>query len=1246
MFAALHWQRTHTSPTSVPRVHDGLDVRALGLSLAGDTEVEGLDSGIREELQSFKQEVIESFLSGMKLAVKLNELELVENACVYLWNLHYHMFKGHNSDRLAAVLPELKVGLVQALEALRGCGSKYVDLTGQICDAVMHLHEQAGDLASAIECGEWCVSFASTTAGRTIHASLARIKAKQGGKGAGKDGLRPEAQVLALLEEIALKDDGDASGKGELFNQAFEIMASDELRDSLVETTKAAEPLPHQTKHSQAPELNENDDAALETWSELWAKLTQVALDLGLLNRAQSAAAAGVQRREWPVDKPVVIFGVVNEGPYTKRIPSGAWRWYSVMESLSSQAILALVDEDKQSKDMQDELRCASLSHIAMAAKWGCRAKDPELVLDAARRAWNTSLPFTGSSVTRALVKYPFRVVLSQLADVGEKTDFSLRVRIYEILLQCCEDQEKWEEGLSTVDEAFQHVPKSFQKSLWSKRVIFSSKMGKDAGAGIAKMKGETSSGSADDGGAKAYIILARNSLQQKDALAAYLRALEEFTAPTTGHVECVVELAEWLHSNCFKRRDVLGYLQEALELIKDVEIPASERAAEVSAAPHLEGGGGGGFGGDGARSVSRRSMRSQHTQRSGMSGGSRKSGSDKRSRRGHRSKESLRTSSGSGARSSSSSQRSSAGGASGYGGAKMTCKYFEQKFRIFLMLSKVSTNLRERNQHRFKSQRAVMAMWRRAVSTLNKIELIKIWAEVEEEKMKELLAAAATKIEMAAKGHGTKESIAELQGTTSEKCAFVEWAASQESKWSVPSSTIGWASFVSRLPALLEDLGAAGEHVAKLNNELRSMQKKAKRGGGSSGSGTRAISSSQGNNSDDGVHPVLAIWASLQSSCNVQDLLGKECFERPIVSFHYLQDLSTTLCAEGLQCIALPVLLLAKLLVLRFCREDLAEIEGGAPSKKVADLEIAMVLATLNLGESASKQLATTELRMTEAEAKAYAQSVEEQKQSKRLSNSNSHAQGSAEENSKGGAESTLLRQEINGGAIDKSSDARRAWTKRAEISFVLGQNKAAKELLVEIDVHNDAFEDMECTADASLLRARISMDEGFPNRALAWAKASISASMGSNGAFARNVTAWHAAMNVFVTAYQQTHGPNSTKKMLKAKLDEIKENASHFRLSEKDDLDFIVASADLSVRLAGLEVNEALQMRSLGNEAWKHEYEGARSRVNTALASMESIKGAETPIYVDLLMRKCAMLLKVGFVLGVIRDLSSSCN
>ena len=90
-----HFTRGHASVESVRGAParlwraaspiDGLHPKALGLT--------DEDGKMSDKIVAMKKQVVSSFVDGCGLALQLKETSLVENAAVYLWNFHMHIFR-------------------------------------------------------------------------------------------------------------------------------------------------------------------------------------------------------------------------------------------------------------------------------------------------------------------------------------------------------------------------------------------------------------------------------------------------------------------------------------------------------------------------------------------------------------------------------------------------------------------------------------------------------------------------------------------------------------------------------------------------------------------------------------------------------------------------------------------------------------------------------------------------------------------------------------------------------------------------------------------------------------------------------------------------------------------------------------------------------------------------------------------------------------------------------------------------
>ena len=598
--------------------------------------------------ESSKVKVLDEVLSGMRLGQSLGAsgAYIVENAAVYLWNYHLHLFRercnpvtetshlaGHQYrihcsrlflPQLIDAIKEIHAALLQfpmrsrdsfaggkevlhaedigtssvsARDSEAFMGPRTVALLCCITTALARMHEARGELADAEQACLACLSLCRRTKAREtepgitkdVVATLVRVRASS----VTARGASTYADATLLpAEEESLHSESPNGGKGQItpapasgprafvfsvlelcsisavapeeklivLQQAVEVLAASPCGGDDGGGGAASKAAVDANVAAIGPEseavAEEARGRAVSLHAEMWARLAQASHGLGHLAGAQRCCAAAI--RALPDEELSRKCGGAAQR---------AWRWYSVAECIWGKTTKDQIVPDKQEKQLQDELRQASLQHLVLAAKWGGRAGArlrPALVLDAAHELWNVGIPFMGAAVTRRLLAQPVREVLFALANANESKDLSFRVRLYRLLFQCFSDKEDWAGGLAAVDEAFQQIPQSLQKSLWEARVVFSSKLGKDVAAGLHKMKEGDPSVQA-----KAWATLARSSASLADQMAAYTSALDAL-GDSFERVDYLIEYGEWLFCNNFSLQDARDSLLCAADLLLD----------------------------------------------------------------------------------------------------------------------------------------------------------------------------------------------------------------------------------------------------------------------------------------------------------------------------------------------------------------------------------------------------------------------------------------------------------------------------------------------------------------------------------------------------------------------------------------------------------------------------------------------------------------------------------------------------
>eukprot|EP00935_MAST-01C_sp_MAST-1C-sp1_P001853 g1853.t1 len=662
------------TPTAQPFTDSGLDPRTLGV------HVESLESHLVE----LKEKVIEGFMSGLKLGLKLNESWIVENAVVYLWNYHNTVFKG-KQRHLADLMPRLVEALKQSFDALQAIETSNIALLASVCEALALVYEQREEYGEAKRICEEAIpkGQGKTLVMKEVLTVLVRVQQKQGSQAAMPEDA--ESKVVSMIQMI---DDPkvEEGKKVELLNQAIEALRQIPLPQPQPATTL------------------EQDEEAMQLFAELWTRLSRQAFDLQQQIQAQGCAQQAVR--------------ALPEDPQARaRIPPRVWRWLSVAECLCGQSITAMIVADGQEKSLQDELRIAALQHQCLAANFGVKAKSPELVAGAASYFWNIALPLMGTAMTRRMLFSHLQLILNELAAVGERTRMELRVALYEVLFECYTDQAAWQEGLTAVEQAFQYVPALYQKTLWQARVVFMSKLGRSVQEGLSKMKQSDAVLQA-----RVWASLARASAEPGAQLSAYAKALETLDG-SFARLDYMIELGEWFLVNEISREDVQEQLRAAADMLLEID----EFAVDEDEADDEQSEG---------RSVaqsrmSRQSSRSGRSKSStlrkarsrtghGSAVGSKRAGSSRSgngSRQGKRSNTRSRTSRGT-KKTGSVASDSDAG--SGDPPRTLNVGHLERLARIYAMMSQVAPSHSERLHHALVAQHYVMRLWQCTIQTAN----------------------------------------------------------------------------------------------------------------------------------------------------------------------------------------------------------------------------------------------------------------------------------------------------------------------------------------------------------------------------------------------------------------------------------------------------------------------------------------------------------------------------------------------
>jgi hypothetical protein len=219
------------------------------------------------------------------------------------------------------------------------------------------------------------------------------------------------------------------------------------------------------------------------------------------------------------------------------------WRWFAVGYCVWGQAIKSLINPVTQEKTDQDKMSMEAVKLLVQAATLAAEAEALPVIRVSAQHFWNAAIPLMQSEVTRKLLKQPCTSFLKFLQPIlltneSDIDDIELRLRLYKLLFECITDAELWQEGLKYTQQAFQFIPSEHQKTLFSSRIVFLGKLGKDTAAEIMRVK---ESGPVIH--AKAIVTLARSTSNRSTALQAYVPKQNNSRPTITTSIICFLTI-------------------------------------------------------------------------------------------------------------------------------------------------------------------------------------------------------------------------------------------------------------------------------------------------------------------------------------------------------------------------------------------------------------------------------------------------------------------------------------------------------------------------------------------------------------------------------------------------------------------------------------------------------------------------------------------------------------------------------
>jgi hypothetical protein len=585
-----------------------------------------------EEMQVLKQLVVRSLLEAMKVAGRVKDDVLCQNAFIYFWNQHVHILRRDLSKFCLPILLDfLKAahstlvapvfatpasattaaasGVLKGIKSVFQPKSQDIDfrLRVSICEAyasVLNASGTDGALAQEIAIKGCSTAVCESPYARqrlcelacrlvlnppSVSTSAPAAGGKGGAKGAttaakASDSPKFDHPFLNTIALLVFAEDPSLS-KEQI------VTFANRIRTIIDGDLKA-----HVEGVNVAKLTKEEFEQLLELRAEVLTRLTRVYVMAGDVYGAYKAAEQCTKLIEEVIkpeshdaskQRPKDMENSAALNSAYGRMSPRVWRWVSLCERYFGAAVSMLIKPTGQDKSLQNDLYLASLRHYALSCQFGRFASIDKLVVESATDAWNICMPLIDVSspeTIRSSLHQLIWIILQALEGcsasmydeatpehaLGDASD-SLKQRYFLAIIEGLVSNGDWEGAMKVIINAFEMVPQKYQRSIWKLRVVVMSKRGKNALDGIQKLKeGDPSLQ------AKVYGVLARAAALPQQQLEAYVKAIDSLSSDVS-RVEYILEMAQWLASSGMPKVDIYELLLGAVDALAPYLIDASQ---------------------------------------------------------------------------------------------------------------------------------------------------------------------------------------------------------------------------------------------------------------------------------------------------------------------------------------------------------------------------------------------------------------------------------------------------------------------------------------------------------------------------------------------------------------------------------------------------------------------------------------------------------------------------------------------
>lgn len=510
----------------------------------------------KNKLNQTKRDIVDCHIKALALASKVGQNWMIFNGAIYIWNNYLMTFKNPLND--TKLIPEIRKLLKEYFEAMK-------DSISDIEKKMMADY----DLDSKIQVyGNIGIIYARLLEGASLFDDVLGVC-----ETLLLAPLTPHTRKLvnSIKARVGTQAKGGKGGKAT--SKGGQQMGQNNNDQILFEVVNQLEIIQNNTNKAQTPKLveecfkslsewkiRENDETDLELHAELWTRLSKLALN-----------DKNTQMYKYSLSCVENTLSMLGSDVDMTSIPTNRLRWYSLAEYLYAETLCKMVNPETQEKDSQESILFHALKHSLEACHKGSKARNSQLVIDAAKQFWDITSVLKSSYANRRILIKPIFSVIHYLSIIKEENlnDPDLVVLLQNVLFQGCMENEEWSLGETAADMGLELVPSNFKKQIWSWKMIFMSKQGKDELSIMNNIK------DCDPFlQAKVWLKMARTSNQITKQYIAFNNAIEVLKKEeSVAIVTILIEFSEWLLRNKYEVSLVKENLLMAADILLEVEL-------------------------------------------------------------------------------------------------------------------------------------------------------------------------------------------------------------------------------------------------------------------------------------------------------------------------------------------------------------------------------------------------------------------------------------------------------------------------------------------------------------------------------------------------------------------------------------------------------------------------------------------------------------------------------------------------